>query len=383
MSWKVPFVDPKAHYRKLKPEIDAAIADCLAQGDLICRRQLSDFEEHLAAFVGVPYAVGVNSGYHALHFALVAAGVGPGDEVITVGHTFVATVSAIVHCGARPVLVEVGTDFNMDPQAAERAVTPRTKALLPVHLNGRVCDMRAILEIARRHRLAVVEDACQSLGATFEGKMAGSFGLAGCWSFYPFKILGGFGDGGAITTHDPKVARLATLLRYNGEDRQTGEFHRHGYTALLDNVQAAVLDVKLRYLPEWIEHRRNIARLYHDGLRGIPGLALPPFDGPGHFDVFQNYVVRTPYRDALRQHLAEGGVETLVSWPKPLWRHPGLRLEDPGLGETEAICREVLSLPMSAETTEEQAGFVVRSVQEFFAAESVMEHAKTAAVQPV
>ena len=367
MSWKVPFVDPKTHYRNLKSEIDAAITGCLTQGDLISRQQLRDFEEHLAAFVGTKYAVGLNSGYHALEFSLRAAGVGPGDEVITVGHTFVATASAVVNCGARPVLVDVGDDFNMDPAAAERAVTPRTKVLLPVHLNGRVCDMDLLMDIACRHRLAVVEDACQSLGGCHRGQMAGSFGLAGCWSFYPFKILGGFGDGGAITTNDPEVARLATLLRYNGEDRQTGEYHYHGYTALLDNVQAAVLDVKLRYLPPWIEHRRGMARLYHGGLEGIPGLTLPPFDGDGHFDVFQNYVVRTQQREALREHLAKNDVETLVSWPKPMWCHPGLGLADPQLPETERLCREVISLPMSAETTPEQVEIVMHAIQEFFA----------------
>ena len=236
MAYACPFVDPKEHYRRLKPEIDAAITGCLSSGDLICRQQLRDFEAHLASFVGVRHAVGVHSGYHALYFSLLAAGVGPGDEVITVAHTFVATISAIVHCGAKPVLVEVRDDFNMDPDEVERAITSRTKALLPVHLNGRVCEMDRIMGIARRHGLAVVEDACQSLGASYGGQRAGTFGLAGCWSFYPFKILGGFGNGGAITTNDPRVARLATLWRYNGEDRETGEYHCHGQTAELDNV---------------------------------------------------------------------------------------------------------------------------------------------------
>jgi dTDP-4-amino-4,6-dideoxygalactose transaminase len=284
MAWKVPFVDPKTHYRNLKSEIDAAITECLSKGDLICRQQLREFEEHLASFVGVKYAVGVNSGYHALHFSLLAAGIGPGDEVITVGHTFVATVSAIIHCGAKPVLVDVKDDFNMDPDEVERVITSRTRALLPVHLNGRVCEMGRIMEIADRHDLAVVEDACQSLSGSYRGKQAGSFGLAGCWSFYPFKILGGFGDGGAVTTNDAGIAQMITLLRYNGEDRETGEYHCHGQTALLDNVQAAVLDMKLRHLTEWIEHRRKIAALYNRGLEGIRGLKLPPYDGDGHFD---------------------------------------------------------------------------------------------------
>ncbi len=366
MTWKVPFVDPTLHYARLKREVDEAILGCLSRGDLINRRELQEFEAHLASFVGTQYAVGVNSGYHALHFSLLAAGIGPGDEVITVAHTFVATVSAIVHAGAKPVLIDVREDYNMDPDQIEPAITPRTKALLPVHLNGRVCEMDRIMPLADKYRLAVIEDACQSLGAHYQGKKAGSFGLAGCWSFYPFKILGGFGDGGAITTNDPRAARLATLLRYNGEDRKTGEFHTHGYSALLDNVQAAVLDVKLRYLPQWIEHRRSIAHLYRERLGGVGDLRLPHFSEARQSDVFQNYVIRTLHRDRFRQHLRERGIETLVSWPKPMWCHKGLVLGDHRLPETERICREVLSLPMSAETTEEQVEMTAEATKEFF-----------------
>jgi dTDP-4-amino-4,6-dideoxygalactose transaminase len=366
MGYRVPFVDPRAHYEKLKLEIDAAIIDCLGKGDLIYRQQLREFEERLAAFVGVKYAVGVNSGYHALHFALLGAGIGPGHEVITVAHTFVATISAIIHCGAKPVLIDVGEDYNMDPAVIESAITPRTKALLPVHLNGRVCDMDRIMGIAASRGLLVIEDAAQALGATCGGKGAGSFGAAGCFSFYPFKILGGFGDGGAVTTNDPHVARMASLLRYNGEDRETGEYHYHGYTALLDNVQAAVLDVKLRYLPGWIDHRRAIAARYRQGLQGIGDLRLPHFNDPNRSDVFQNYVIRTRKRDRLRAHLKERGVETLVHWPKPVWEHQGLELGDPRLSETERICREVISLPMSAETAPEHVDIAVECIREFF-----------------
>ena len=366
MTYRVPFIDARAHYAGMKPEIDQAILGCLGRGQLIYRQELKDFEEHLAAFVGVKYAVGVNSGYHALHFALLGAGVGPGDEVITVAHTFVATLSAVIHCGATPVLVEVGPDYNMDPEQVERAVTPRTKAVIPVHLNGRVCEMDRLTSIAQCHGLAVIEDAAQALGATFKGRRAGGFGAAGCFSFYPFKILGGFGDGGAVTTNDPQIARMAGLLRYNGEDRETGEYHYHGYTALLDNVQAAVLDVKLRRLPGWIEHRRATADLYRKGLESLSDLTLPHFDQPEYFDVFQNYVIRTRFRDRLRDHLKADGIETLLHWPKPIWEHTGLGLAHPGLKETERLCKEVLSLPMSAETTPEHVEIVVRSIRDFF-----------------
>jgi len=371
--YQVPFVDPRTHYARLKREIDAAIVDCLTRGDLVYRQQLRTFEEHFAAFVGTRYAVGVNSGYHALYFALVAAGITSGDEVITVGHTFVATVSAIIHCGATPVLVDVLDDYTMDPEQVERAITPRTRAILPVHLNGRLCDMDRLLPIAERHGVIVVEDAAQALGAQFRGRGAGALGTAGCFSFYPFKILGGFGDGGAVTTDDPEVARIVSLLRYNGEDRDTGEYHFHGQTALLDNVQAAVLDVKLRHLPEWIAHRRAIADRYRQGLEGIPGLRLPHFAEETRTDVFQNYVVRHPARDALRAHLTRAGIETLVHWPKPMWEHAGLGLSDPGLPETARLSREVLSLPMSAETLPEHIARVGEAVRAFAASASAVE----------
>jgi dTDP-4-amino-4,6-dideoxygalactose transaminase len=366
LPYRVPFVDPPEHYRRLKKEIDFAITDTLAKGDLVLRQQLRDFEQHLAEYVGVKYAVGVNSCYHALYFCLLAAGVGAGDEVITVGHTFAATVSAIVHAGAQPVLVDVSDDYNMAPEALAEAVSSRTKAIIPVHLNGRVCDMARIMSIAQKHGLAVFEDAAQALGAEFRGQRAGSFGLAGCFSFYPFKALGGLGDGGAVTTNDPEIARIVTLLRFNGEDRQTGEFHHHGYTALLDNVQAAVLDVKLRYLTGWIEHRRKIAKMYREGLQGIARLRLPHFPGVPYFDSYQNYVIRTERRDELRAYLREQGVETLVHWPKPLWEHKGLALPNPGLPVTESICKQVISLPMSAETTPEQVEIIVGCAREFF-----------------
>lgn len=366
MAYKVPFIDPKLHYQNLKAEIDGAIQDCLCNGDLIYRHQLREFEKDLAEFVGVKYAVGLNSGYHALLFALMGIGVGPGDEVITVAHTFVATVSAIIHCGATPILIDVAPDYNIDADRIEAAITPRTKALLPVHLNGRVAAMDQIMSIARRHRISVVEDAAQALGATFNGQMAGSMGAAGCFSFYPFKVLGGFGDGGALTTNDPQVAQMASRLRYNGEDRETGEYHYHGQTALLDNVQAAVLSVKLRHLPVWLKHRRGVAERYRRGLSEINNLALPHFPETGQWDIFQNYVIRTRARDRLREYLREAGVETLVHWPKPMWEHRGLGLKNPGLPETEAICREVISLPMSAETTFDQVDYTTGQIREFF-----------------
>jgi len=366
LAYRVPFVDAPEHYRRYQQELEHALTDTLSRGQMVMRQELRDFEAHLAAFVGTSDAVGLSSGYHALHLSMLAAGLGPGDEVITVAHTFVATISAIVHCGATPVLVEVLDDYNMDPDAFEAAITPRTKAVVPVHLNGRVCRMDRIMATAARHNLIVIEDAAQALGATFDGKGAGSFGLTGCFSFYPFKILGCFGDGGALTTSDPRVARAARLLRYNGEDRETGEYHYHGYTALLDNVQAAVLDVKLRHLRDWIAHRRGIADEYRARLEGVGDLRLPHFDDARHHDIYQNYVIRTGRRNELREHLRANGVETLVHWPKPVWEHRALGFGTLDLPRTAAICREVISLPMSAETTREHVEITADVIRSFF-----------------
>ncbi|MCC7418403.1 MAG: DegT/DnrJ/EryC1/StrS family aminotransferase [Acidobacteria bacterium] len=366
MAYTVPFVNPREHYRRYQAELEAAMIGALAQGDLIMRGQLREFEQNLARFVGCRHVVGVASGYHALHLSLLAAGVGPGDEVVTVAHTFVATISAIVNCGASPVLVDVRDDYDMDCGALEAAITPRTRAVLPVHLNGRVSDMAAIGDICSRRGLLIIEDAAQAIGATFGGRQAGTFGRAGCFSFFPFKILGGFGDGGAVATDDEAIALAIRRLRYNGEDRDTGEYHYHGFSALLDNVQAAVLDVKLRHLPSWIEHRRRIAQRYTAALAGVGDLRLPPADDADRRDIFQNYVIRTSRRDALRAHLRSSGIETLVHWPKPVWEHLGLRLGEHRLPNTEAICREVISLPMSAETTDRDVELAAAAIRGFF-----------------
>jgi dTDP-4-amino-4,6-dideoxygalactose transaminase len=254
----------------------------------------------------------------------------------------------------------------MDMVAVERAITPRTKAVMPVHLNGRLCDMDRLMNLAKKHNLIIVEDAAQALGATYKSKMAGSFGLTGCFSFYPFKALGAFGDAGAITTDDEDVARMVARLRYNGEDRETREYHHHGFTCLLDNLQAAVLDVKLRYFPQWVERRREVAQMYYQGLSGVGDLRLPHFKGDEYRDSYQNYVIRTQERDELADYLKEMGVETLISWPKPMWEHKDLELGTHHLPETEAICREVLSLPMNAEISNDSVECVIETVRSFY-----------------
>jgi dTDP-4-amino-4,6-dideoxygalactose transaminase len=372
MPYKVPFVNPGKNYLLIKEEIDAAYFDVMTKGDLIDRGHLRQFEENLAAFVGTKCAVGLNSGYDALHISLRAAGIGLGDEVIVPAHTFVATCSAVVNVNATPVLVDVGKDFNIDAEKIEEAISSRTRAIIPVHLNGYMADMDRVMEIAEKYDLIVVEDACQSLGAgmldkkTGKKKKAGSCGLTGCWSFYPFKILGGYGDGGAITTDDPEVALFATRMRYNGEDRDTGEYHGHGFTCLLDNIQAAFLDVKLRYLPEWIVRRQQIAERYRQGLSDISDLLLPHYDDPRRDHVYQNYVVRAKQGDDFSEYLKENGIEVLTQFRKPYYKHEALKLEDRGFPETEALSREVCSLPMNVEITDEEVDYVISVVRRFY-----------------
>jgi dTDP-4-amino-4,6-dideoxygalactose transaminase len=373
MVYKVRFVDPGKLYRMIKDELDAAYFEVMSKGDLIDRSQLKRFEENLAAFVGTKYAVGLNSGYDALHISLRAAGIGPGDEVIVPSHTFVASASAVVNVGAKPVLVDVGKDFNIDVHKVEEVLESEKanrrsaiKAIMPVHLNGYMADMTGVMEIARRYDLVVVEDACQSLGAKMNGKKAGAWGLTGCWSFYPFKILGGYGDGGAITTDDPKVALYATRMRYNGEDRRTGEYHGHGFTCLLDNMQAAFLDVKLRHLPKWIERRKKIALRYRDGLSDLPDLMLPHYDDPHRDHVYQNYVVRSKQGDAFSDYLKNNGVEVLIQFRKPYYKHEALNLEVGDFPETEALSREVCSLPMNVEITDEEVDYVISVIRAFY-----------------
>lgn len=363
---RVRFVNPAKLYQQLKPELDAAYSAVMSTGNLIDRDELKQFEQNLARFVGTKYAVGLNSGYDALHLSLRAVGIGAGDEVIVPAHTFVATCSAIVNVGATPVLVDVTDDFNIDVDAFERAIGPRTRGVIPVHLSGWMADMPRVMDIARHHKLAVVEDACQSLGSSIHGRGAGSWGDTGCWSFYPFKILGGYGDGGAITTNDPDIAAFARRMRYNGEDRATGEYHGHGFTCLLDNLQAAFLDVKLRYLPSWIDRRKAIAARYREALQDLPDLLLPHYSREGFDHVYQNYTLRSKQGSEFSDHMKNNGVEVLTQFRKPYYKHEALKLEDRGFPVTEALSREVCSLPMAVEIEDEEIEHVISVVRAFY-----------------
>jgi len=367
MEYKVPFVNYPAHYRSMEAEIDAAIKEVLSQGDLILRRHVREFEENMAAFLGVKHCVGVHCCTDALHLSLRAAGIGPGDEVITVAHTFVATIGAIVHAGATPVLVDVADDFNMDLDHLEVAVTPRTRAVIPVDFNGRVCDMEKIMAAAERHGLVVIEDSAQALGGMFDGKKAGSFGLSGCFSFYPAKLLGAAGDAGLVSTNDAKFADTIRLLRDHGR-KGKDELVFYGFNSRLDNLQAAILNVKLKYVPGWIARRREIAERYFAGLEGVPGVVLPPRSGGRYFDVYQNFVLRVEGRDGLSNSLRDNGVEVIISNPIPIHFQKGLGLSHFRLPNTERFAREVISIPNIPELSSEQIDYVIDSIRNHYMA---------------
>jgi dTDP-4-amino-4,6-dideoxygalactose transaminase len=351
----VPLVDLPAQYRALKPEIDAAVSRVLANAQFILGPSVAAFEKDFASFCGTSEAIGVNSGTSALHLSLLAAGVGPGDEVITVPFTFVATIAAIEYAGARPVLVDVEPDFlTMDPGRLEAAITPRTKAIIPVHLYGQPADMDPILAIARRHGLVVIEDACQAHGSEYKGKRCGSMGLLGCFSFYPAKNLGAYGEGGAVVTSDPGLAKQIRLLRAWGEETRY-EHKCRGFNYRMDGVQGAVLGVKLRYLDAWTEARRRHAAEYQRRLADTP--AVPPRERRDVRHVYHLYVVRFEHRDAWRDRLTEAGVQTGVHYPIPVHLQPAYRDLGYSVGDfpvSEQAGREVLSLPMFPELTPDQ-----------------------------
>lgn len=364
---KVAFVDFPAQFRAQEDDLIATIREVLSRGDLIMRQQMLDFEQNLASFVGADDAVGVANCTDGLFLTLHALGVGPGDEVITVSHTFVATIAVIHHTGATPILVDVGEDHLMDPAALEAAVTPRTKVIIPVHLNGRLCAMDKIMDIAQRNDLFVLEDSAQALGASYQGARGGAWGIGGTFSFYPAKMLGAYGDGGAVTTSDPDLAARLRLLRDHGRATKN-ELAGWGFNSRLDNLQAAILDFRLKLLPAGIERRRELAGLYDKALDGVAYVKRPPApvaDGP-YFDVYQNYVIQAERRDDLAAHLTANGVETLISLPIPNHKQTSLGLDHFHLPVTEQISRTQISLPLTTELEDAQIEYVAETIRGFY-----------------
>ena len=366
MGYRIRFVNYPRQYQQLKAEFDAVYEEIMSGGDFIMRRHLEEFEKRIAGYVGTKYAVGVNTGTDALYLSAHALDFGPGDEVITVAHTFVATVGAVVQCGATPVLIDIKEDFNMDVDQLEAAITPRTKGIIPVHLNGHSCNMDKIMALAKKYNLRVIEDAAQALGAKFKGKRCASFGDTGIFSFYPAKLLGTAGDGGMVCTDDEKLARKLRAFRDNGRVDSVEVIECFGWCTRLDNLHAAILDMKFNYFDQWIKRRREIAKLYDAGLKGTGDIIIHPVSNHDYFDAYQNYVIRTKQRDSLVKYLKDSGIEVLVSWPTPLHKQKALGLGRFKLPVTERICQEVLSLPVYPELTDDEAKIVVGTVKEFF-----------------
>ncbi len=365
----VPFVDLPRQIAPYLKEIRTVLDEVVfRRADFIMRDDLLEFEKRFAKFTGTRFAIGVGNGSDALNLSMKVLGIGEGDEVITVSHTFVATLAAIVHAGAKPVLADVGGDHVLDPAQLKRLITRKTRAIIPVHLNGRVCDMGEILSLAREHGLHVVEDSAQSIGAAYRGKRAGSFGILSTNSFYPFKTLGCFGDGGAITTDSEELAYKLRCLRDNGQDRERGEILYWGWNSRLDNLQAAILTVMLGHIDELIERRRQVAQLYWDELSSIPELTLPlpPAKETDRFNPFQNYVLQCARRDELVAHLKKEGIGVLISWPKPTHHHPALNLAHFSLPVTERLSREVVSIPMHPVLTDAEVKQVTGTIKRFF-----------------
>lgn len=346
-----------------------AVDSVFSSGRLILGKQVASFEQCFAAYCGVAAAVGVNSCTDAIFLALKVLGIGPGDEVITVSNTAVPTVAAIRATGAMPVFVDVEEDtFLMDVSLLDRVITRQTRCILPVHLSGQMADMLPLLECANRYGLSVVEDCAQACGATYNGCRAGSLGDAGAFSFYPTKVLGTFGDGGAVTTSRPDLALRLKRLRMYGMD--SGYYsEEEGYNSRLDEVQAAILNLRLPGLESAIEQRRRIASIYDDGLTGLAGLCLPTVR-VGRSHQFYLYTIRTERRDGLMAYLAGQGIETKVNYPDPIHLMRGyhfLGYRTGTLPVTERLAGTILSLPMYPELPEEHAAEVVAAIRRYFA----------------
>lgn len=366
MAYKVRFVNYPRQYQQHMKEFNRVFEEVMSGGDFILRRHLEEFEKRVANYVGTQYAIGVNTGTDALYLSTRALGFGPGDEVITVAHTFVATVGAIVQCGATPVLVDITEDFNMNAEQIEAAITPKTKGIIPVHLNGHACNMGKIMEIAKRYNLKVIEDSAQALGAQFKGKRCASFGDTAIFSFYPAKVLGTAGDGGMVCTHDDGLAKKIRAFRDNGKVDSAEVIECFGWCTRLDNLHAAILNMKFNYFEQWIKRRRTIAKMYDEGLSNISGLIPHPISNDDYFDVYQNYVIRTQRREELVAHLQKSGVEVLISWRMPMHQQKALGLSHFKLPMTERISAEVISLPMYPELTDEEVQFVIEAIKKFF-----------------
>lgn len=368
-SMKIPFFNYPALFKQRRKEYIEVITDVLDRGAFIMQNDLIKFEDNLASFLGIKYAIGMADGTMALLTSLIAAGISSGDEVLVPSHTFVASAAAIHHAGGRPVLVDCGKDHLVDTASIESTITNKTKAIMPVQLNGRTADMITILNIAKKYNLIVIEDSCQALGSKFDNRFAGTFGLAGTFSFFPAKTLGCFGDGGAVVTNNEQVAEKVKMLRDHGRDHLDGKVKLFGYNARLDNLHAAVLNFKLKYYNEDINRRREIANIYHENLIAIDSLLLPPEPNSDslNYDVYQNYEIEAKDRNGLQKFLAENGVGTIQQWGGFALHHfDELKIGLSKPNYTDEMTSRFLLLPMHALLTNEEVLYICDQIIKFY-----------------
>lgn len=364
----VPYFDLKMQYAELREELREALDRVCRNASYILGEEVVKFEQEFAAYCGVKHCVALNTGTSALHLALLAAGIGPGDEVLTTSNTFIATTEAISYTGATPVFVDIDpATANLDPKRLEQAVTPRTRAVIPVHLYGRPADLDPILDLARRHRLAVIEDACQAHGARYRGRRVGGFGRAAAFSFYPGKNLGAYGEGGALTTDDDGIAQFARQMRDHGQ--ATRYYHDAvGYNYRMDGFQGAVLRVKLKHLDRWTARRQQISALYRERL-GAARIEFPQ-DDPRDESVYHLFVAYADHRDAVRATLEERGVQTAIHYPVPVHLQKAYQSLGHARGSfphTERACDRVFSMPLFPEMTDRQAEYAAQTLVEVVA----------------
>ena len=369
MKTKVKFFDYPIQFREHEEEYTKIFKEVCGKGSFILGEEVGRFEEEFAAFIGTKHAIGVGNCTDGLLISLHSAGIGAGDEVISVSHTFVATIEVIRLLGAKPVFVDIASDHNMDADAVEELITSKTKAIVPVHLNGRICTkMDKLVEIATEHGLVIVEDAAPAIGATYRGRGAGTFGLTGCFSFYPAKLLGTFGDAGAIVTDDNDLAARLRIMR-NHSRGEHGEVKFWGQNSRMDNLHAAILSFKLSHLEGLIERRRAIARQYQEGLAEIDKLKLPtpPKEDGLHYDVFQNYEIEAEERGKLVEYLSENGIEVALPWGgKAVHQFEALGFSEIELPRTEKLFQKVLMLPMYPSLEDEQVEYVADIIKHFY-----------------
>lgn len=366
---KISLSDLKSQYQSIKKEIEKKILEVLKNSDFILGENVKKFEEEFAKFCGVKYGIGVGNGTDALYLTLRVCGIKEGEEVITAPNTFIATVEAITLNGAKPVFVDINpVTQNIDAAKIEKAITKKTKAIIPVHLFGQPAEMDLVLKIAKRHNLFVVEDGAQAHGAKYKGKTVGSIGNAGCFSFFPAKNLGAYGDAGMVVTNNKFLAQKIAMLRNHGRsEKYTHEFE--GVNSRLDELQAAILRIKLRYLNRWNNLRRRNALIYDRFLKNIEGVKIPKII-KGTVPVYYFYVIRAEKRDALRKELKEKGISTGIHYPIPLHLQPAykyLKYKKGDFPETEKAAKEILSLPIYPELSKKDQNYIIKNIKEFYA----------------